>query len=46
MKSSFPSPGGRTGGWPGAASLRLDGQDYATINPGAAIAGDAAISRS
>lgn len=29
------------GGWPGLR-LRLDGQDYATINPGAVIAGDAA----
>jgi hypothetical protein len=29
------------GGWPGLR-LRLDGQDYATINPGAVIAGDSA----
>jgi hypothetical protein len=30
------------GGWP-ALTLRLDGQDYATINPGAVIARDAQI---
>jgi hypothetical protein len=33
---------GPDGGWP-ALTLRLDGQDYATINPGAVIARDATV---